>query len=511
MSGNGYDGLGVVKGRTIAGAVRIYDTTLRDGEQSPGISLTVDDKVSIAHMLDALGVSCIEAGFAASSEADRKVFQQLVTDGLRADLYSLSRCLRDDIDAAHCCGLKHVHLFIATSDIHLKYKLKMSRDEVLSKIDDSVTYAISKGMEVMFSCEDATRTEYGFLKEAFLTAVNAGASIIDIPDTVGVSMPAEMYELVSMLSRDIDVPIAVHCHNDLGLAVANSLAAVEAGASVIHTCVNGLGERSGNASTEEVALNLKLNYGVDTIDLTGVDRISKIVSRYTGYPVAYNKPLVGRNAFSHESGIHVHGILNNAATYEPYPPEMIGRSRDIAIGKHSGAHSLKDKLSAMGISFPDERLGDLLEEIKTLSVGGKEITDIELAAVAENLLWRGRSEVHVRLDEFVVLTGKNVTPTATVTVTVDGVSRTCAMTGTGPVDAAVNAIRAALDNRISFEELRLESITGGSDSLCEVTVLVRDTVVDGHISAGKAVGIDIVDTTVDAFMQAINRDYARSR
>ena len=220
---------------------------------------------------------------------------------------------------------------------------------------------------------------------------------------------------------------------------------------------------------------------------------------------------MGRNAFSHESGIHVHGILNNAATYEPYPPEMIGRSRDIAIGKHSGAHSLKDKLSAMGISFPDERLGDLLEEIKTLSVGGKEITDIELAAVAENLLWRGRSEVHVRLDEFVVLTGKNVTPTATVTVTVDGVSRTCAMTGTGPVDAAVNAIRAALDNRISFEELRLESITGGSDSLCEVTVLVRDTVVDGHISAGKAVGIDIVDTTVDAFMQAINRDYARSR
>ena len=510
MAVDGSMGLGVVKGRNIANAVRIYDTTLRDGEQSPGISLTIDDKVTIAHMLDALGVDCIEAGFAASNEADRAVFTKLVSDGLNADLYSLCRCLKEDIDAAYGCGLKHVHLFLATSDIHLKYKLKMSRDEVLKRISDSVRYAISKDLTVMFSCEDATRTDYGFLKEAYTVAVEAGASIIDVPDTVGVSMPAEMYELVTMLSKDIDAPIAVHCHNDLGLAVANSLAAVEAGASMVHTCVNGLGERSGNASTEEIALNLKLNYSVDTIDLTGIDRISKTVSRYTGYPVAYNKPLVGRNAFSHESGIHVHGILNNAATYEPYPPEMIGRIREISVGKHSGAHSLKDKLSVMGISFPDARLGELLEEIKTLSVGGKEITDIELAAVAENLLWRGRSEEHVKLDEFVVLTGKNVTPTATVTVTIDGKSKTCAQTGHGPVDAAVNAIRVAMDNRISFEELRLESITGGSDSLCEVTVLIKDSL-DGHISAGKAVGIDIVDTTVDAFMQAINRDYSRSR
>lgn len=505
------DGLGVVRTRNIERRVRIYDTTLRDGEQSPGISLTVDDKVTIAHMLDALGVDCIEAGFAASNEIDRKVFLQLVSDGLNADLYSLCRCVKDDIDIALNCGLRHAHLFIATSDLHLKYKLRMSRSEVLDRIRESISYAVSNSMTVMFSCEDATRTEYGFLKDAYAAAVESGASIIDIPDTVGVSMPAEMYELVSMLNRDIGVPIAVHCHNDLGLAVANSLAAVEAGAEMVHTCINGLGERAGNASTEEVALNLKLNYGADTMDLSGIDRISKIVSRYTGYPVSYNKPLVGRNAFSHESGIHVHGILNNAATYEPYPPEMIGRSRQISVGKHSGAHSLKDKLSAMGISFPDSSLGDLLEEIKNLSVGGKEITDIELAAIAENLLWRGRSEEYVRLEEFVVLTGKNVTPTATVTVTVDGVSKTCAQTGHGPVDAAVNAIRAAMDNRISFEELRLESITGGSDSLCEVTVLVKDTVSDGHISAGKAVGIDIVDTTVDAFMQAINRDYARSR
>lgn len=502
-------GSGVVITRKVPDKVSIYDTTLRDGEQSPGIALTVDDKVTIARMLDALGVDCIEGGFAASSDTDRKVLTRLVEEGLSADLYSLSRCRNGDIDAVIGCGLKHIHLFIATSDIHLRYKLNKTREEVLEIIRDSVSYAVSKGLEVMFSCEDATRTDYAFLRDAYMAAVDSGASVIDIPDTVGVCMPAGMYEMVSMLIRDTAAPVAVHCHNDLGLAVANSLASVEAGATMVHTCINGLGERAGNAATEEVALNLKLNYDIDTIDLSGVDRISKMVARYTGYPVAYNKPLVGRNAFSHESGIHVHGILNNTETYEPYPPEIIGRSREIAVGRHSGAHSLKDKLSALGISFPDTMLNDLLAEVKSLSVGGKEICDIELAAIAENLLWRGKSEEHVKLSEFIVITGKNVTPTATVTVTVDGVSHTCAQTGSGPVDAAVNAIRGALDYKIAFEELRLESITGGSDSLCEVTVLVKDSTGDGQISAGKAVGIDIVDTTVDAFMQAINRDYSR--
>ena len=322
--------------------------------------------------------------------------------------------------------------------------------------------------------------------------------------------PLGMYGLISKLKEDLDVPISVHCHNDLGLAVANTLSAVDAGAVMVQTCMNGIGERAGNAATEEVALNLKLDMGIDTVRLDLTSRVSKTVVRYTGYQLSYNKPVVGRNAFAHEAGIHVHGVMNNSTTYEPYPPEMVGRVRDISVGRHSGEHSVKMKLDAMGVPFPEEMVPQLLKEIKELSSEERQISDIELAAIAENIIWKGKTQDIVKLEEFAVITGKNVTPTATVTVEIRGERKTVAKTGNGPVDAAINAIRSAINDRIHFEELRLESITGGSDSLCEVTVLVRDVQNDGHISAGKAVGRDIVDTTVEAFMQAINRDYARS-
>lgn len=490
--------------------VRIFDTTLRDGEQSPGIALSAEDKVEIALALDSYGVDCIEAGFAISSEVDRMALRRLSCMGLKADVYSLARCRKEDIDAVQDCGVRFIHLFIATSDSHLKDKLHMTRQEVLDTIRETVSYAHGLEMEVMFSCEDATRTEYEFLRQAYATAVEAGADSINVPDTVGVIMPLDFYGLISKLKEDIGVPISVHCHNDLGLAVANSLSAVDAGATIVHSCINGIGERAGNAATEEVALNLKLHFGIDTVKLDLTSRISKTIVRYTGYQVSYTKPVVGRNAFAHESGIHVHGIMNNSVTYEPYPPEMVGRVRDIAVGRHSGEHSVKMKLDSMGVPFPKEMMPTLLKEIKELSSEEREITDIELAAIAENIIWKGKTEDIVKLTEFAVITGKNVTPTATVTVDIRGEKKTVAMTGNGPVDAAINAIRKAINDRISFEELRLESITGGSDSLCEVTVLVRDVQDDGNISAGKAIGKDIVDTTVEAFMQAINRDYARS-
>ncbi len=493
-----------------ANAVLIFDTTLRDGEQSPGIALSAEDKIDIALALDSYGVDCIEAGFAISSDVDRMALRRLSCMGLNADVYSLARCRREDIDAVQDCGVRCIHLFIATSDIHLKDKLKMTRDEVLKAIRDSVSYAVEKEMDVMFSCEDATRTEYGYLKEAYAAAVSAGASIINVPDTVGVMSPLGMYGLISKLKEDLDVPISVHCHNDLGLAVANTLSAVDAGAVMVQTCMNGIGERAGNAATEEVALNLKLDMGIDTVRLDLTSRVSKTVVRYTGYQLSYNKPVVGRNAFAHEAGIHVHGVMNNSTTYEPYPPEMVGRVRDISVGRHSGEHSVKMKLDAMGVPFPEDMVPQLLKEIKELSSEERQISDIELAAIAENIIWKGKTQDIVKLEEFAVITGKNVTPTATVTVDIRGERKTVAKTGNGPVDAAINAIRSAINDRIHFEELRLESITGGSDSLCEVTVLVRDVQNDGHISAGKAVGRDIVDTTVEAFMQAINRDYARS-
>ena len=493
------------------GKVRIFDTTLRDGEQSPGIALSAEDKIDIAQALDGYGVDCIEAGFAISSEVDRQTLRRLSCMGLRADVYSLARCRREDIDAVEECGVRCIHLFIGTSESHMRDKLGMTLEQVLDAVRDSVSYAVSKGMEVMFSCEDATRSDRATLKDVYSAALAAGASYINVPDTVGILTPSAMSELIADLRGISKVPISVHCHNDLGLAVANTLAAVEAGATIVHTCINGIGERSGNAATEEVALNLKLNYGIDTVRLELTERVSKTVVRYTGYHLSYNKPVVGRNAFAHESGIHVHGILKNASTYEPYPPEMVGRVRDISIGRHSGEHSVRDKLDKMGVPFPEERMPELMSQIKELSSEDRQITDIELAAIAENILWRGKTEDTVKLTEFAVITGKNVTPTATVTVDIGGRRNTRAETGNGPVDAAINAIRAAVNDKITFEELRLESITGGSDSLCEVTVLVRDVAGDGTISAGKAVGRDIVDTTVEAFMQAINRDYARRK
>lgn len=305
------------------------------------------------------------------------------------------------------------------------------------------------------------------------------------------------------------MPIAVHCHNDLGLALANSLAAVEAGAEQIHVCVNGIGERAGNTSLEEAAVTLYADYGIRAANLERISSVSKLVSRYTGYPISYNKAIVGRNAFAHEAGIHVQGVMSNASTYEAFPPEMVGRDRSIIIGKLSGEHSVRGKLDAMGIKFPEELMPQLMESVKSLAIGEKTIDDIELAAIAENTIWKGRTADLVKLKEFVAVTGKNATPTATVTIEAGGVTKTSAMTGLGPVDAAFNAIRSVFGGKYSIEEFRLEAITGGSDSLCEVTIIIKDTLDEGgRISVGKSIGLDIVDTSVDAIMEAINRDYA---
>jgi 2-isopropylmalate synthase len=305
--------------------------------------------------------------------------------------------------------------------------------------------------------------------------------------------------------------MAVHCHNDLGLAVANSLAAVAAGAKQIHVCVNGLGERTGNAALEEVALGLYANFGIEVIDLSKIGGASKLVSRITGYPIAYNKPIVGRNAFAHESGIHVHGILNNAATYEAFKPELVGVDRHIVIGKHSGAHSVKDRLDALKVKFPDEKIPELLAKIKELAVSGKEIDDAELMVIADHIQWKRGEEDAIKLEEFAVFTGKGVTATATVTVTIDGKKRTSSKTGIGPVDASIKALRCAVNEKITLEEYKLSAVTGGSDSLCEVTVVIKGAFDESRLSVGKAVGLDIVATSVDATMEAINRDYNRGK
>ena len=488
--------------------VRIFDTTLRDGIQAPGVALTIDDMVSLAKSIDELGVDSMEVGFPASGESEKAAVKRICGLGLKSKLYGLARCINSDVDAVAECGLKYVHIFIATSDIHLEYKLNRTREEIIDLVEKTVGYAKSKGLHVMISCEDATRTEIDYLRSVYRTSVESGADVINVPDTVGIAVPDAMALLVRELKEELKVPVSVHCHNDMGLAVANSLSAVNAGAEIVHTCINGIGERSGNTSMEEFAVCMSVNYGIDCVNLNKIGSISKMVSRYTGYPIAYNKPVVGRNAFAHESGIHVHGVINNSSTYEAYPPEMVGMDRAITIGRFSGEHSVRARLKHLNIEFPEGLMEQLMRSIKDIAFTGKEINDLELAAIAENTMWKGRTSDKVRMKEFVVVTGKHVTPTATVTVDVNGETRTRSATGIGPVNAAYNAIFELFDKAYEVVGFRLEAITGGSDSLCEVTIMISNTSRNGRISVGKSVGLDIVDTSADAIMEAINRDYS---
>ena len=490
--------------------IKMFDTTLRDGEQAPGIALSSDDKLRIALAIDDLGVDIMEAGFAASSQVDKDTIKRIVAEKPQCTVCSLARSVKGDVDAVIDTGADYIHTFIATSDLHMKYKLKMTPEQVKDRAVEMVEYAREHGLQVQFSCEDATRSDLEFMKEVCVAVQDAGACAINLPDTVGVIVPQGMKYVVSEMRKVLDVPISLHCHNDMGLAVANTLAGVEAGASICQCTINGIGERTGNASLEEVALNLFANYGVETIDLSRIGKTCKIIERITGFPIAYNKPIVGRNAFAHESGIHVHGVMNNTSTYEPYLPELVGVDRHIVLGKHSGLHSIRSRLDELGLEFPEERMPDLMQMIKDIAIGGKEIDDAELMAIVDHILWNSSIDKQVvKLENITVFTGKGITSTATVTMYIDGQKKVDSKTGVGPVNAALNAISSAVNEAISLEEYKLAAITGKSDSICEVTVMIRNVQNDGNLSVGKAVGLDIVQTSVDAMMVAINRDYAR--
>ena len=491
--------------------VKIFDTTLRDGEQAPGIALNPDDKVRIAQALDDLGTDIIEAGFAASSDIERDILKQIGKLGLNARVCSLARCVKKDIDAVIDSDLDYVHTFIATSDLHMKYKLKTTPEEVKAKAVETVEYAREHGLDVMFSCEDATRTRMDFMKDILLAVQDAGAESANIPDTVGVIIPKAYGAMIKELHSALKIPISVHCHNDMGLALANSLAAVENGATIVQGCLNGIGERTGNVALEEVAVNLYANYGVKTYDLSKIASTCALVERITGFSLAANKPIVGYNAFAHESGIHVHGVMANSLTYEPFKPEVVGAKRHIIVGKLSGSHAVEGKLEEMNIKFPQEHMPELMEAVKRMSMTGKIVTDAELEAIAEDIMWKKSVEKReCVLDELTVVTGRTTTPTATVKITrTDGKSVTVAETGVGPVNAAVNAIRKAINPKMTMEEYKLSAITGKSDSMCQVAVTMKNVQNDGEMSFGRAVGTDIVETSVDATMAAINRDFSR--
>lgn len=499
----------MVKVDTLPSRVMVFDTTLRDGEQTPGIALSAEDKIVIAQALDELGVDVIEAGFPAASVGEQEAVGKIAKLGLRSRICGLARCVKRDIDVAADCGLDYVHTFIATSDIHLKHKLKMTRPEVMARAVGSIEYAKSRGLTVEFSCEDATRTDLEFLKEMHVAVQEAGVDKINVPDTVGTISPSAMEYLIKELMTVTKVPISVHCHDDFGLAVANSIAAVRQGAQQMHVTVNGLGERAGNAALEEAVLALMAFYGTEmSIDTRKIGPTSKLVSRLTGYAIPGNKAIIGNNAFAHESGIHVHGVLGDPSTYEAFGPEMVGVQRSIVIGKHTGAHSVKEKLREYGMEISDEQVAQIVEKVKKLADGGKDVDDAELVALASHIVGK-REANQVKLKEFAVFTGMNTTPTAVVSIDVRGEKKTGTAIGIGPVDAAINAIKAVMGNDISLEEYRLSAITGGSDSLCEVTVRVARNGGKKTMSIGKAVGTDIVQTSVDSTMEALDRLFSR--
>ena len=489
--------------------VRVFDTTLRDGEQTPGISLSPDQKLAIAKKLDALGVDAIEAGFPVISEGELKAVKMITGAGLSCEIAGLARTRKEDIDAAVAGGLDYIHTFIATSDIHLEYKLKMTRDQALENAIEAVEYGKSRGLQVEFSAEDATRTDREFLKKVFGAVAQAGADRIDIPDTVGYSTPEYIAEITKDAIEATKLPVSVHCHNDFGLAVANALSGIHAGAQCAHVTINGIGERAGNASLEEFSMALQcLPYEEKyetNIRSELIYDTSRYVSKIVGIQVQPNKAIVGDNAFGHESGIHTHGVLNNPLTYEPISPELVGRKRWLHVGKHAGIHGMNAMLEEYGISPTPDQSKQILEKVKLLGDQGKQITEVELLSIASEILGEQGIKKIVQLSGFSVSTGIGTMPYAFVKLNIDGQDLIATDYGVGPVDAALNAIQKITGkiSELRIKDYGLASISGGANALCEVTISVEDA--QGNSVSAKSLGEDIVTTSVKAVIDGINR------
>ncbi|MDP6612588.1 MAG: 2-isopropylmalate synthase [Candidatus Hydrothermarchaeota archaeon] len=497
------------KGMNLPKKVTTFDTTLRDGEQTPGVSLTSEEKLILARQLDKLGVDIIEAGFPVTSEGEKESVSKIAREGLKASVCGLSRVLKPDIDASLDCDVDMVHTFVSTSDIQIKYTIKKSKDEIVDMAVDAVSYIKDHGASCLFSAMDATRSSLDYLIRIFKAVEEAGADIINIPDTVGVMMPPAMRSLTRDIHGAVSIPIDVHCHNDFGLAVANSLAAVEVGAREVQCTINGLGERAGNANLQEIVMSLYSIYNVKTnIKTQYLFETSRLVERLTGIKMPPNYPIVGENAFSHESGIHTHGVLTKSDTFEPgvMTPEMVGHKRRIVSGKHAGTHGIEAMLSEMGLKVNREQLPDITSRVKDLGDKGKRVTDADLQAIAEAVLGEvAKEEKLISLEELSVMTGNKITPTASVKLKLKDKDIIGADTGVGPVDAALNAVRSVLRDieDIKLTEYRLEAITGGSDALAEVIVKLEDSA--GNLVTARAAREDIVIASVEAMVSGINR------
>ena len=493
--------------------IRIFDTTLRDGEQTPGVTLTADDKIEIAGQLSKLGVDVIEAGFPSSSEGEKKVVKEIAKAGLEPEICALTRATKGDIDAAIDCDVDLIHVFIPTSLVQMRYAVNLTSEQVLSSTVESVEYVKKHGFKCEFSPMDATRSEMPFLKQVCQAAEKAGMDILNVPDTVGIMIPKTTIKLIEELKTVVNVPISTHCHDDFGLAVANSLAAVEAGADQVHVAVNGLGERAGNASLEEVVMALHLIYkyktGVNSRLLYGT---SRLVSSLTGINVQANKAIVGENAFAHESGIHTRGVTEKPLTFEPINPELVGRTRKLVAGKLAGTRGVKAELEEIGIHPTEQQLQEIVQRVKELGDKGKMVTDADLFALTSAVMGEviGEEKI-VDLSDLAVITGIKVIPTASVRLVLDGKEYVAAETGVGPVDAVLKAIQKITNNleNIRLREYRLEAITGGSNAVAEVVIKVEDE--KGNIVSARAAREDIVMASVEAMINGINKLLIKNR
>lgn len=497
-------------------SVKIFDTTLRDGEQSPGASMNVDEKVLLARQLDKLGVDIIEAGFAASSEGDFDSVDRVSKEVKRPIVLSLARAQEGDIKKALKAvdKAKHpgIHIFIATSDIHLKHKLRMSRNEVLDAASFAISYAKKHLDYIEFSAEDASRSEPDFLVQIFAEAIRAGAKTLNVPDTTGYAIPSEFGSLVRYLIDHTEgsnqVTWSAHCHNDLGLAVANSLAAVANGARQVECTINGIGERAGNTSLEEVVMALKTRkglFGVDTHVITEqIYATSRLLSQITGIPIPINKPIVGDNAFAHEAGIHQDGILKEKITYEIMTPETIGISGNrLVMGKHSGRHAFDERLKEMGFNLNKVDLNRAFLRFKELADKKKEVYDEDIEAiVAEEVLRLPGRPDRYELLYLNVNSSSNGIPSASVKMRVDGQECMAHGTGDGVVDACYKSIAKITGSRARLVRYSVKAITGGTDAQGEVSCLIED----GSVRVtGKGSHTDIIMASALAYINALNR------
>jgi 2-isopropylmalate synthase len=497
--------------------IKIFDTTLRDGEQAPGASMNRAEKLEVARQLAKLHVDVIEAGFPIASPDDFEAVKAIAREVKGPRLAGLARAIEKDIrvcwDAVKHADVARIHTFISTSDVHLKYQIRKTRDEV--KTDTQATVGLSARLaaehddaDVEFSAMDASRSDPDFLAEVLGIAVEAGATTVNIPDTVGYALPLEFGDFIRELYRLCpalhDVTVSCHCHNDLGLATANSLAAVRAGATQVECAVNGIGERAGNASLEEVVMALRTRgdvFGVEThVKTEEIARASRLVSNVTGYAIQPNKAIVGRNAFAHESGIHQDGILKEASTFEIMKAEDVGLAEsDLVLGKHSGRHALRAKLAELGYELSDAELGEAFRRFKDVADKKKEVTVLDLEAlVGEEIRER---EDHFVLRSFVTQAGSSIIPTTQVEVDVRGRRRRGKSFSNGTVESAFKAIDNAVGMKGSLADYQVRAISGGKDALAEVRVAV---VVDDETYNGQAVSFDVMEASAKAYVRAMN-------